>query len=204
MSYKKFNERLFINRPLIFWLVVVIVGLGLGNIIGFLAYSGVIAKEIFRSIPKICFGIIVIIIDSLCIWFIIYRQLYKSTDAKGEPTVGIIEDIFVFSNPKQLLLNEWIRDVSFCCTISYSAEGKNHRKEFPPTAYTSRQELYPITFEEGGEIKLKYHKKHPRFCIIDIDLLKQCYYAQTRRIHIISLFIIFIVTVSYIFYVLYG
>ena len=192
------------KKPLFLLLICMTVGFIIGNLTGILALLEIIPKEIFRNIPKACIGLMVLIVDTLCIWGIINRRIYNTVDTMGESVVGTVTGLIMIPNKKQLNLNDWQKQVSYSCTVSYKVKQRVYERDLPPTTYISPQELYPNKIEEGGEIKLKYHKKFPRRVMIDIDVLKEGYFNQTKRIHIVLPLIISIVSALYILYVLCG
>ena len=184
-------------RKSLFFLVLWIVGgIVLGNLIGILGYYEIIPKRTVGIVPKICFGSIVLIIDGVCIWGIIYHTLYRAIDADGESVTGIIEDVTTIPKLSQLHVDEWQQQARYSCTVSYTVGQKAYKKEFPCTAFISRQELYPHIFEKGREIPIKHHKKHPRFSMIDIDVLKQGFYAENwhTRLYLAAFLIMLNVT----------
>lgn len=175
-------------KVIVIWIIS---GTVIGSIIGAMGTFEIIPKTLYESISnatiKICLGLIVLIIDLLCLWGLFKPSLDNYIDKNGKSAVGIITNLQEIPLPNQLEVEEWNRKLRFACSVTYEANGKKHIKEFPPTHLTSKRELYPFELKEGAEIKLKYLKKFPKISLIDNDKLKSGYKKEhiNSRIYLI-------------------
>lgn len=197
-------QRTKIEKPLFLLFLWSVGGIAIGNLIGLLGYYEIIPKGVVGIVPKICIGVIVFIIDGACVWGIIYHTLNRSIDTDGESVTGIIEVITVIPKLSQLHVDEWQQQARYSCTVSYTVRQKVYKKEFPCTMYISKQELYPHILEKGREIPIKHHKKHPRFSMIDIDVLKQGYYAETRHTRSNLVLFLLMLNITFIAFLLFA
>lgn len=181
------------KSPFKFLAACILGGIAVGSVIGFLGLSGLISKPFFdflsAAVIKLCIGIIVLIIDLLCIWGLFKPKLDRYIDKNGESVVGVIEDVREIPRPDQLNADEWTKKVRYACVISYKAGSREYKKEFPPTHLTSKQELYPFSLEVGNEISIKYLKKFPSLSQIDAEQLKTGREKESKNdiIHLIMI-----------------
>ena len=165
------------NNPLKMILLWILLGSVIGSLIGVLGLSGIIPGDIMMNIAsitiKIGIGLIVLIIDILCILGLCQPFLRKYINIHGETTDGVIEYVKEIPRPDQLGIDEWIRKVRYSCIIRYIGNEKEYLKEFPPTHLTSKQELYPLTIKEGQKIAIKYLKHMPAISLICVDKLQK-------------------------------
>ena len=163
-------------------IIGITIGIIVGSIIGALGFYGVIPREFRDSTTyatvKMCIGLIVLIVDLLCVWGRIKPIIDKHIDKNGKSATGTIESVRVISHPKHFTDDEWSRPSRFACVISYNTDKGKITKEYPPTPLTSERELYPFSLEEGNEIPIKYLKNHPKLSIINNDTLKAAYKAE--------------------------
>ena len=169
------------NRSPLYSLCYIAFGLLIGSAIGICGYLRIIPKGVMQGIPAIAVGLGVIIIDLLFVWGLINRVRNIGIYKKGIPTTGRIDEVTETPHPKDLLEDEFCRRCSYVCVISYSALGREYRKELPPTCYISKKELYPFEFVKGNEIPVKISEKHPAFLVIDIDKLARSYRAIAKN-----------------------
>lgn len=180
----------------------IIAGAVIGSVIGVMGLAGMIPGNKLESVTeitiKICIGLIVLIIDLLFAFGLCQPLIRGYIDKHGEQTNGVIEYVKEIPRPDQIGLDEWVRKVRYSLTVKYNAASKEYRKEFPPTHLTSKRELYPLSFEEGNEIPVKYLKRTPMLSLLDLDILKNAWNSesQTSRIHL--LMIPLIITTMYI------
>ena len=83
-------------------------------------------------------------------------------------------------------------------TVKYHARGKEYRKVFSSQHLTSRQALYPISFEAGQEIPVKYPERFPALAVLDPDSLKRVWYTENKKSKIPVIMIPMIITALYI------
>ena len=192
------------KNPLLILAVGLLLGAAVGNLLGIIGYFEIIPRSFVGIVPKIAVGAIVLIIDGACIWGFIYHTLNRAIDTGGESVIGIIEDILMIPKSSQLRLDEWQQQSRYSCTISYTVGQKTYKKEFPCTMYISKQELYPHILEKGREIPIKHHKKLPRFSMIDIDVLKQGYYAENRHTRLYLVLFLLMLNITFIAFLLFA
>ena len=183
--------------------VFVLIGLTFGSLIGSLGYFGILSRDRYDTLSNftiiICIGLIITIIDLLFFRAIIYRIIINNIEKNGTTTSGKIEEISIIPHPSQLYADEWTKKSRYVLKVSYKAGLKTYKKEFPPTALVSKQELYPVLLEKGSIIELKYSKKRPSFCIIDIDALKEESDLKAKISNAFLLIIPLIITITYLF-----
>lgn len=183
-------------------IICMAVGIIVGSIIGAMGYYGIIPREFRESVTyttiKICIGLIILIVDLLCVWGLIKPIIDKHIDKNGESATGIIESVREIPHSKHFSEDEWSRPSHFACVISYSTDKGKITKEFTPTPLTSKREMYPFSFEEGNEIPIKYLKNHPKLSVINIDKLKAAYKSEHSNDIIHLVMIPTIITVLYI------
>lgn len=162
------------------------IGLFLGNLPGLLGYFQLISRNGMKWIIKGALGVVVLIVDSLCIWSLIQYRVNKRVEAEGGLVIGLIRNVFAVPKSGRLSSDDWKLPVQYHCRIAYVVEGKVYEKDFPPTIFVSKQALYPFQFQKDGKIPLKYDKKHPGFAMINIGVLKRGYFKEMKknRIHI--------------------
>lgn len=180
----------------------IVAGAVIGSVIGVMGLVGIIPDSKLESVTEItiiiCIGLIVLIIDLLFALGHCQPLIRGYIDKNGEQTNGVIEYVKEIPRPDQLGLDEWVRKVRYSLSVKYNVDSKEYRKEFSPTHLTSRRELYPLSFEKGKEIPVKYLKRIPMLSILDLDILKNAWNSenQTSRIHFIM--IPLIITALYI------
>lgn len=185
----------------------IIIGIGtgavIGSLIGAMGYYGIIPREFRESVTyttiQICIGLIVAIVDLLCIWGLVKQILDRYIDRHGESATGIIESLRELPHPDHFDDDEWIRPSRFACVVSYNTDKGKITKEYPPTPLTSKRELYPFAFKEDCDIPIKYLKKHPKLSIIDNDKLKAAYQIEHKKDIIHLVMIPTVITALYIF-----
>ena len=177
----------------------IIAGAVIGSLIGVMGLVGIIPGNELETVTeitiKICIGLIVLIIDLLFAFGLCQPLIRRFIDRHGEQTNGIIKYMNEIPRPDQLGLDEWVRKVRYSLTVKYYADSKEYSKEFPPTHLTSKRELYPISFEEGKEIPVKYLKLFPALSILDLDILKNAWNIENRNARIHLMMIPLIITV---------
>lgn len=190
------------KSPIKTTLIWILIGAAVGSLLGVAGLLGLISGDTLLKASsltiKICIGLIVLIVDTLCITALIRQHIYRVIDKNGQTVTGRIETMRAISRPDQLAVDQWQRKSLFSFTVSYEAEGRTITKEFPPTPLTSRQELYPFSPDEGDEIDIRFLQGHPRMSIIDLEAIKKSTKAEQEgsRIHFIA--IPFILTIVYI------
>lgn len=177
-------------------------GILIGTLIGAAGASGLISKEHFLSVSgmimKLCFGAIVLLIDSLCIWALLRSTITNYIDKNGKKVIGKIENITVIPRPDQIGVDNWTQKARFAFIISYEAGSKKYNKEYSPTCLTSRQELYPQIIEVGKDIPIKYDKRVPYFSLIDVNVLKTGLNNEQKKARVYFVAIPIIITLIYI------
>ena len=180
----------------------IIAGAVIGSVIGVVGLAGIIPGDKLETVTeitiKICIGLIVLIIDLLFAVGLCQPLIRRYIDRHGEQTNGVIEYINEIPRPDQLGLDEWVRKVRYSLTVKYYADSKEYSKEFPPTHLTSKRELYPLSFEEGKEISVKYLKIFPMLSILDLDVLKDAWNTENRNARIHLIMIPLIITAMYV------
>jgi len=175
-------------------------GAAAGSLIGILGVSGIIPeaylKIIVPSVLKICIGIIAAIVDVLCLFALFKPLLDSYIDKNGVLSAGTIVDVREIPRPDQLCAGDWERLSRFACTVSYKAGTKEYRKEYPPTALTSRQKLYPLSLAEGEQITIKYLKAMPFLSVLDAEILKTQRKSEITESRIYFIIIPLIVTIA--------
>lgn len=154
-------------------------------------------EAVSSGIIKTCLGMIVLIVNLLCIWGLILSGLSRRIDRSGERTAAIIESVDVLPLPHQTDESEFTQKARFVITVSYSIDQKTLKKQFPPTILTSRRELHPLSLEVGESLPIKYRRKHPRFAIIDIEPIKSGAVRETEKARIHLILIPLIITAAY-------
>ena len=176
------------SRKRLLWEFVIGCGIGLflGNLLGLLGYLQVISRNGLKMIIKAALGVVVLIVDSLCIWSLIHYHVNKRIEAEGGLVTGLIRTVLAVPKSGRLSSDDWKLPVQYHCRIAYVVGGKVYEKDFPPTIFVTKQALYPFRFQRDGKIPLKYDKKHPGFAMISIGVLKRGYFKEFRRnlIHI--------------------
>lgn len=167
-----------------------------------LFHFGVIPERLREAVSggiiKLCLGLIVLIVDLLCILGLIQPYLSRRIDINGEKTASVIQSVDALPLPTQINESELTQKARFSITASYRVGGKDYKKQFPPTVLTNRRELYPVLLEEGESLPIKYSKKHPRFAIIDIEPIKSGAVRETETARIHLILIPLIITAAYL------
>ncbi|MBR1384508.1 MAG: hypothetical protein IJ555_11980 [Ruminococcus sp.] len=190
------------EHPFRFLLLCILIGALVGSLIGAAGLMGLVPKDIFLSVSgaviKICFGLIVLMVDVLCAFGLLRPLVSQRIDREGKRTAGIINDVTINTLPSELGEDEWTQKARFSFTVHYKAGERDIEKKFPPTCLTSRRELYPQNIEQGSEIPVKYLEITPRSSIIDIEYLKAgaLWEQKNARVHFIM--IPLIITAAYI------
>lgn len=173
-----------------------------GSLIGAMGYCKIVPHEFRESVTyttiQICFGLIVAVVDLLCIWGLVKPILDRHIDRHGESVTGMIESLRELPHPDHFDDDEWVRLSRFACVVTYSTDSGKMTKEFPPTPLMSERELYPFAFEEGSEIPIKFLKKHPKLSIIDNCKLKAAYQIEHKKDMLYLVMIPTVITVLYI------
>lgn len=165
----------------------IILGAVIGSIIGVLGVLGVIPGDKLLDMAGQAFwggiGLIVLIIDALCVWALIRPFMSYGIERKGKAITGKISDIETIVRPDQIGVGEWMQKCRFVLSVTYEVEGVVYTKKFDPTCLTSRQELYPLVLEKDSDIPLKYRRKNPRKVIIDNETITKgiCEEQKTNR-----------------------
>lgn len=181
------------EHPFRFLLLCIIIGAAVGSLIGAAGLMGVIPKGIFLSVAgaviKLCFGLIVLMIDVLCIFGLMRPIAFQRIDREGRRTAGIIKEVTVTPLPSELGEDEWTQKARFSFTVRYKAGETDIEKQFPPTCLTSRRELYPQSTQQGSEIPVKYLESTPKSSLIDIEYLKAgaLWEQKNARVHLIMI-----------------
>ena len=173
----------------------------LGSVIGVLGVLGILPRGVFEgalSITNLCIGLIVLIVDALCIAGLIRAAVLRGIDRGGIPVTGVIEHLRVIRRPDQVQAGDWEALARFAPTVSYKANGKPYCTELSPTCLTSRQKLYPMIMEEGCAVPLKMHRKHPEWIVIDNEALRAGRYAEQKQTRIWLVTIPAVVTMIYV------
>lgn len=190
------------KSPLKIILIWIITGMLIGTVIGIIGVLGNIPREKFLSatsiVIRVCLGVIVLLIDLLCVWGTLRPFFIQYIDRNSEKVTGKIEDITVIPHPSQLGEDSWVQKALFAFTVSYEVNSKKYRKEYSPTCLTSKQELYPQIIEVGEDIPIRYYKKAPQFSLIDIDLLKTRLRIEQNNARIYFVTIPIILTLIYV------
>ena len=180
----------------------IIAGAIIGSVIGVMGLVGIIPGDRLETVTeittKICIGLIVLIIDLLFALGLCQPLIRRYIDKNGKQTNGLIEYVNELPRPDQLGLDEWIRKVRYSLTVKYCVDSKEYSKEFPPTHLTSKRELYPLSFEEGKEIPVKYLKRFPMLSILDLEILKAAWNTENRNARIHLIMIPLIITTMYV------
>ena len=91
-------------------IIGITIGIIVGSIIGALGFYGVIPREFRDSTTyatvKMCIGLIVLIVDLLCVWGRIKPIIDKHIDKNGKSATGTIESVRVISHPKHYIFND--------------------------------------------------------------------------------------------------
>lgn len=180
----------------------IIAGAIIGSVIGVMGLVGIIPGDRLETVTeitiKICIGLIVLIIDLLFALGLCQPLIRRYIDKNGKQTNGLIEYVNELPRPDQFGLDKWIRKVRYSLTVKYCADSKEYSKEFPPTHLTSMRELFPLSFEEGKEIPVKFLKRFPMLSILDLDILKDARNTENRNARIHLIMIPLIITTMYI------
>lgn len=159
-------------KAILLWIFA---GCVIGSLIGLIGAAGILPESMLRTLTgwtiRICTGIIVLLVDGLCIWALIRRRLMYNIAQNGASAVGTVTAVREIPHPADLNADVWTRRVRFVFTVSYPAGTAVYEKEFPPTCLLSRQALYPVQAEEGSKLPVRYHLKHPRMSLIDVDAI---------------------------------
>ena len=194
------------SDPFKFVVIFIAAGALVGVLTGVFCVAGDIPEEAFFAVInaslKICIGLMVLIVDLLCVWALLRPFIYNHIDRTGGTTYGKIEDVTVFPYPNQPDVDEWLKKVRYSCTVTYTAGGKTYKKEFSPSALISKRELYPLEFEKGNDVRIKYSKSHPSMSMLDIDVLKSGMKNERKRSRIIFALFAVVITIIYIVTVL--
>ena len=183
-------------------LIWIVSGAVVGSLIGALGVLRIIPKDTFESAVgitiRICIGLIVLILDVLCIWALVRPGLIGYIKQNGETTEGIIAYVHEIPRPDQIREDAWIRRVRFVCTVLYHVNGKDYKVEFPPTPLTSRQALYPFSFEPEKMIPVQYLRRFPRLSRIALPQIQAEEKAEQQRNRIVFIVIPLILTALYV------
>lgn len=188
----------------LFRLVVkwIIAGAVTGTFIGILALAGIIPGDkllpVCRIVIKAGIGLIILIIDVLFALAFCRPRIRDYIEKHGKQTDGVIEDVNETVRPDQYGSDEWVRKAIFSVTVKYHARGKEYRKVFSLPHSTSRQALYPISFEAGQEIPVKYPERFPALAELDPDGLKRVWYTENKKSKIPVIMIPMIITALYV------
>lgn len=190
------------KNPIIITLIWIITGILIVTIIEIIGVFLNIPKDNFLSatdmIIRLCLGVIVILVDSLCIWALLRPIMIKCIDRNGVRIMGKIEDVTIIPRPDQLGEDDWVQKVRFVFIVSYEVDSKKYCKEYTPTCLTSKQELYPQIVEIGEDIPIKYYKKAPKMSLIDINLLKSRLQNEQNNARVHLIMIPIIITLVYV------
>ena len=169
-------------RMILIWIAA---GAVIGSLIGVLGVLGVIPQEAFESVVgitlRVSIGLIVLLLDLLCIWALLKPRLDAYILRHGESAAGIIRGVREIPRPDQLREDEWVRLVRYACTVTYQAGDREYTRELSPTPLTCRRDLYPVSFAPGNEIPLRYLPKAPGLPVIGIPKLIAAKAAEHRR-----------------------
>ena len=155
-----------------------------------------------KFLIKAALGVVVLIVDCICIWSLIHYRVNKRIEAEGKVVTGVIQNLIAIPKSGQQSSDEWRLPIRYHCRVAYLAEGKVYEKDFPPTIFISKQSLYPFQFRKGGKIPLKYDKKHPGFAMINVGVLKRAYFVAAKRNFIHVTMIPLLLTGFYIVFLL--
>jgi len=122
--------------------------------------------NVVHIVIAVCIGLIVLMIDLLCIWGAIRPLFMRKIAQNGVLTTGTITEMRVIPHPSALNADEWVQKMMFALVIAYETENGRISKEFSPTCLTSRQALYPQEMEVGAEIAVRYHRRFPKIAVI--------------------------------------
>ena len=183
-------------------LLWILAGAAIGSGIGILGVTGIIPGEQLMRVTgltvHICIGLIVLLIDSLCIWALVRRQILAAVERSGASAAGTVTAVREIPHPGYLTDDDWVRKARFVFTVTYQAENKTYTKEFPPTALLSRQTLYPVLAEPGCSLPVRYSRKHPRFSLIDVNVMIQALKHEQRTTARFFVIIPIVLTTLYI------
>ncbi len=186
-------------KPVVKWIIA---GAVTGTFIGILALAGIIPGDkllpICRIVIKAGIGLIILIIDVLFVLAFCRPRIRDYIEKHGKQTDGVIEDVNETVRPDQYGSDEWVRKAIFSVTVKYHARGKEYRKVFSLPHPTSRQALYPIPFEAGQEIPVKYPERFPALAELDPEGLKRVWYTENKKSKIPVIMIPMIITALYI------
>ena len=183
------------NNPFKFLLICIAAGIAVGSVIGVLGLLNVFSQESYmftvKLLIKLCLGVIVGLVDVLCMWGLIIRPLIdERIKNKGIKTKAIIENITALPRPDKYGLDKEFQKARFVYSVRYGANGKSITAQCVPTCLTSRKELDGILpIDEGEEIDIKYLKSFPSDFLIDNDILFKAVKEERResRIHLIMI-----------------
>jgi len=190
------------NNPFRMILIWIVFGAVIGSLIGALGVLRIIPKDTFESAVgitiRICIGLIVLILDLLCIWALLRPRLIGYIKQHGETAEGIIAYVHEIPRPDQLREDAWIRKARFVCTVLYHVNGKDYKVEYPPTPLTSRQAMYPFSFEPEKVIPVQYLRRFPQLSCIALPQIQAAEQAEQQRNRIVFIVIPLILTALYV------
>ncbi len=180
----------------------IVVGVFIGCMVGVLGLMKVIPLNDYlfatELIIKGSIGLIVLMIDALCVFGLIRPRMTEKIMRNGVRVMGRIEESGMISHPKHISDPESIRPARFRFIVSYSAEGEDFRRELSPTCLTTKRDLLPLSTEEGEQIPLRYIKSRPKEVVIDNETLMNGLIAENKasRVHLIMIPVV--VTLAFI------
>lgn len=187
-------------------LIWILTGILIGSLIGVIGVFGLIPTEHFLQVTNLiitlCIGVIVLLIDCLCIWALIRPAITNRIDRNGAKAIGKIENITVIPRPDQIDEDHWIQKARFALIVSYEVGAQKYSKEFSPTCLTSRQELYPQVIDVGEKIPVKYSERFPRFSLLDVNVLKAGLKKEQKGSKVYFIMIPIVITLVYVLIVL--
>ena len=122
------------KKPVISIILWIIGGIFIGSFIGALGYYRVLPENVYNTLSsftiRLCIGLIVLIVDLLCVWGLIRPIVNTYIDNHGESTIGFIDNVVTLTKPDQLQADDRIKQSRYSFTVSYEVNQKNTQKSF--------------------------------------------------------------------------
>lgn len=180
--------------------------------IGIVLFALRLAKIHTGSSVPICLGMLVAVLDWLCLMPVFNYRRYQKLLSSGKRVDAYVSDIEAeLINPKYFVKGpdgktvppEYSPEipVTYNLELKYSANGSEQTANLLTPA-VSDNELSPYRIYEGSVLPIKYMEKHPDKLIIDIPAISQKVLDTQRSIMFKGPFTAFVMTVIYIVFLI--